>query len=67
MKFHQLLDADRAELGTKQNQAERRAFIRDWIDRNQKRLAATLGLGALALPALAHAQAAGGLVSLSDI
>ncbi|MDR9484361.1 MAG: hypothetical protein RI566_04240, partial [Sediminimonas sp.] len=67
MKFDQLLDADRAELGTKQNQAERRAFIRDWIDRNQKRLAATLGLGALALPALAHAQAAGGLVSLSDI
>ena len=67
MKFDQLLNSDFTELGARQSRAERKAFIQDWIKRNQKSLAALLGLGALALPAMAQAQAAEGFVGVSDL
>jgi hypothetical protein len=46
---------------------EGRAFILDWVARNQKRLAAGLGTTALMLPFLAEAQAVGPLVNVLDL
>ncbi|MCH8466125.1 MAG: hypothetical protein LAT78_06090 [Roseinatronobacter sp.] len=49
------------------NTPEGRAFVQEWIARNQKRLAAGLGATVLALPLLAEAQAVGPLVNVADI
>jgi hypothetical protein len=46
---------------------EGRAFILDWVARNQKRLAAGLGTTALMLPFLAEAQAVGPMVNVLDV
>jgi hypothetical protein len=46
---------------------EGRAFILDWVARNQRRLAAGLGTTALMLPFLAEAQAVGPLVNVLDL